>query len=561
MSKAWTRRQALAGIGGGLALPLLPRLGRDAAAEETQADSATQTFAHGVASGDPDHHSVVLWTRVSTDTVRPEVRWELAQDIEFGEILGSGTLLTDAGRDFTIKVLVGGLQAGQNYFYRFFADGSRSPTGRTRTLPMGSIDKLGLAIASCSNYPFGYFNAYEAIARDPQVDVVLHLGDYLYEYGPEGYGGAQGRRLGREHLPAHEITSLADYRKRHAQYKADEQSRAMHAAHPLIAIWDDHESANNPWMGGAENHQPQQEGDWAQRRAASLKAYFEWMPVRDPAPGHGRAAYWRHYRFGNLASLITLETRHTGRARQINYAEHAELLGDAHGAQRFIQTVVGDPTREMLSQEMQGFLQRALRESLAKGVQWQLLGNQIPMARTQAPRLSTTDLQQLEATLSTENMARARQFAQRGALGLPLYLDTWDGYPAARERLYQQLRSGGAERLLVLTGDSHSFWFNRLHDAQGRRIGLELGTTGISSPADFKDFGREGAALIDQRLVQSNAEVIWTEGIHNGYVRLVLSPQEATADYIALDTIVDRHYTPRGLKQVRIASDLSVRTD
>ena len=294
-----SRRQALIGVSSTLLLPAAcTRSGTDRAPESV--------YAHSVASGDPDRTSVVIWTRVSGFDAPIDVDWQVATDNGFANVVATGSVRTGSERDYTVKAVVDGLAPGASYFYRFIADGVESPTGRTKTLAEGHLDKLVIAIASCSNFPFGYFNAYETIANDPDVDVVAHLGDYIYEYSEDGYGGATGRQIGRIHEPRHEIVSLDDYRTRHAQYKSDAGSRAMHSRHPLIVIWDDHESANNPWMEGAENHQPE-EGDWFRRRADSLQAFFEWMPVRDPAPGQPPEKYWRHYRFGDLVSLVTLE--------------------------------------------------------------------------------------------------------------------------------------------------------------------------------------------------------------------------------------------------------------
>ena len=266
-------------------------------------------FIHGVASGDPTHDSVVLWTRIEAD--QPvDVAWEVSQDVGFRKIVQQGVFSTNLQRDYTVKVVADQLKQGTAYFYRFTHNGVRSVTGRTRTLPTGSLNRLCIALTSCSNYSFGYFNGYDAIARDEAVEYVLHTGDYIYEYAADGWGGTTARQIGREHKPANEIVSLSDYRQRHAQYKRDAGSLAMHAAKPLLALWDDHESANNPWSGGAQNHQAN-EGIWAHRRSASLRAYYEWMPIRDPAPGQDPASLWRNYVFGDLASLVTMETRHT----------------------------------------------------------------------------------------------------------------------------------------------------------------------------------------------------------------------------------------------------------
>ena len=542
------RRRTVAGLAAGTALALTGCAG-------SRQKPPAQRFAHGVASGDPTAASVVLWTRLSGISGDMPVSWEIAHDRQFTHLAGRGDASALADRDFTVKVEADGLEPGTRYFYRFRAGSAVSPVGRTRTLPRGAVAALGFAVASCSNYPFGYFNAYEAIALDPQVDFVLHLGDYLYEYAADGWGAERGVSLGRLHRPAGEIVTLADYRTRHAQYKGDLQSQALHAAHPLIPLWDDHESANNPWTGGAENHQSATEGAWSDRRAAATRAWFEWMPVRDPEPSQAAWDYWRSFRFGDLATLVTLETRHGARSRQIDYGDHPEALAGPEGARRFLAEVVGDPARRLLSGEQERFVSAALAASVQAGQPWRLVGNQVPMARTAAPRLSDADLASLAPVAPADELERVRRLAKRGALGLPLYLDPWDGYPAARERFYAGARVAGARDLLVLTGDSHSFWANALHDGAGDSVGLELGTTGITSPGDFARLGRDGARLLDRRLAEGNPEVLWTDGLHNGYLRLRLTPARAQADYIAVSSVLDRAYSLSRLRRLQISRE------
>ena len=463
-----------------------------------------------------------------------------------------GKFSTNDARDMTVKLVIDKLKPGKTYYYAFKCDGETSVTGRTRTLPEGAVEKLGLAVASCSNYPFGYFNAYEAIALDPAVDVVLHLGDYLYEYGADGYGGEQGAKIGREHVPTTEIVSLDDYRQRHAQYKADPGSRAMHAAHPLIAIWDDHESTNNSWREGAQNHQPETEGDWRQRRAASLKAYYEWMPVRDPAEGMRPEQFWRHYRFGELVSLVTLETRHTGRDKQLDYGDFQELLQSPEGVGEFITEHLGAPDRHLLSPDMEAFLAQALRGSVKEGQAWRMIGNPIPMARSYIPRVTDEHLEQLAIDETHYLYEEARNFQALGGAELPMYLDAWDGYPWARERFYQLCRDAGADDLLVLTGDSHSFWQNTLFTAEGDAMGLELGTTGITSPSAFSSLGVDAVTLLDSLITERSPEVQWTEGITRGYLRLVLTPAKASVDYVGVNTVTERDYLPVNVRQVQV---------
>jgi alkaline phosphatase D len=498
-------------------------------------------FIHGVASGDPTHDSVVLWTRIEAD--QPvDVAWELAQDVGFRKVVRQGVFSTNVHRDYTVKVVADQLKQGAAYFYRFTHNGVTSVTGRTRTMPTGSLNRLCIALVSCSNYPFGYFNGYDAIARDEAVEYVLHTGDYIYEYAADGWGGTTGRQIGREHKPANEIVSLSDYRQRHAQYKRDAGSLAMHAAKPLLALWDDHESANNPWSSGAQNHQAN-EGTWAHRRSASLRAYYEWMPIRDPAPGQDPASLWRNYVFGDLASLITMETRHTARAKQINYSDHMASIKTQEDARRFEREVLGAPDRPMISAQMAEFVTGALQSSLQSQQPWRLIGNAIPMAKIRVPDVSA---QGISMPLSESVVPGAQaDLVWKGKYNLPFYLDTWDGYPWAREAFFDLCRNAGAADLFVLTGDSHSFWANELQDDNNRKMGIEIGTAGISSPGDFLEsgFDKDTALQLDQLFAQQIKEVRWTDNFHQGYVRIEFNRESAQATYLAVSTVLKPEYT------------------
>ena len=524
-----------------------------------QAAPHSELFRHGVASGDPDQTSVVLWTRISADG-QQQGSWQLARDSDFAMIERSGEFSTGPDVDHTVKLLVEGLGAGVTYYYRFTLGEELSPVGRTRTLPGGELDRLGIALASCSNYAFGFFNAYDAIANDAAVDFVLHTGDYIYEYGQDGWGDAVAQTLARRHEPEHEIVTLADYRTRHAQYKSDAGSLAMHAAHPLLVCWDDHESANNPWTGGAQNHQPETEGNWEERRAASIQAYYEWMPIREPdwLPQRGRshAQFWRSYRFGNLATLCTLETRHTARAQQIEYLDYLEQIDDAEDARRLVQDIIGAPDRAMLDPLLEADLNAALGESVATGQPWRLIGNPMPIARTLVPDVVALGL--LPDPATTEDMADAARFlAWKGKWNLPFYPDTWDGYPWAREKLYELARKAGASDLVFLTGDSHSFWANLLADAAGQPVGIELGTAGITSPGDFIDrgFAEPLAAQLDQAFTDHNDEIVWTDNLHQGYVLLELSHAGGTASIIVMDTVREPVYQATTLVQFALTRE------
>ncbi len=547
MTRKFTRRKALIGISSTLLLPACSQMGISPDAASNAA------FLHGVASGDPDATSVVIWTRISNAIGQTDVKWRVATDADFRNIIAHGQYRTDASRDYTVKVVVDDLKPGQEYFYRFDVDGIRSPAGQTKTLPAGHVDRLVLAVATCSNYPFGYFNAYEVIANDPTVDLVVHLGDYIYEYGPDGDGGEVGRRLGRDHEPRHETLTLADYRQRHAQYKTDLGSKAMHARHPLIVIWDDHESANNTWKGGAENHQ-QDEGDWGIRRAESLQAFYEWLPIRDPGEGGSREEYWRHYKFGDLASLITLEGRHTGRSQQIDIGEYLDDIHNKADAQEFIDTVVGAADRRLLSQEMEQFLAEELAESVNANRRWRIIGNQSVMAKRIAPNLDDPYFATLRNQLDDNARKLLDYLTQTGNLGLPLDLDSWNGYPAARERFYRVSKDAGARDLLVLAGDSHSYWQNVLHNDAGESMGVELGSTGLTSPRSILALGAEGIRRFDELNAANNPEVVWTDGRYRGFIRLEIDHDGAHADFVTVTNIESREYDTKIVHSVDIAS-------
>lgn len=539
-----SRRGTLVGMASGAVVAAMPAQARG---------KRKAIFRHGIASGDPDAESVVLWTRVTAPEAL-EVEWELAADARFARIIRKGTFATDAERDFTVKVVADGLAPGGSYFYRFKALGQHSPIGRTRTLPVGRLERLGIALASCSNFPLGYFHAYAVIARDPAVDFVLHTGDYIYEYAAQDWHPELGQRLGRVHQPAHEIVSLTDYRQRHAQYKTDPSLQAMHAAKPLLACWDDHESANNPWAGGAQNHQSDSEGDWAARREASIRAYFEWMPVREPGPGRSRMQFWRTYVFGDLATLCTLETRHTARALQVDYAPWAEAITSHADARRLEAEQIDAPGRTMLAPELEADLSAAWRASKASGQPWRLIGNPMPIVRTRVP-----DVVRLGVIPDPASQAKplpaAKVLGWKGKWNLPFYPDTWDGYAWARERLYAQARADGVDDLVFLTGDSHSFWANRLADGAGRPAGIELGTAGITSPGDFIDSGFDPATArrLDRALEEHNPEVVWTDNFHCGFVRLEVTRSRAEATFVALDRVDRPRYRAFALKRFAIA--------
>jgi alkaline phosphatase D len=458
-------------------------------------------FRHGVASGDPLANRVMLWTRVTVPGAATVVRWVIARDPKLTRVVGSGEIPTGTTRDFTVKVDVDGLEPGTTYYYRFDASGGQSPIGRTRTLPSGSVSRIRLGVVSCSNYPFGYFNAYAALARRADLDAVLHLGDYIYEYANGGFG--DGTALGRVPEPNAEIVALADYRARHAQYKADPDSQEVHRQHPFIVVWDDHELANNAWSGGGENHNPERgEGDWTVRRNAAVQAFFEWMPIREDSQARAPRIY-RSLRFGHLANLVMLDTRLVGRDRQ--------------AASRDDVAAVESPARSLLGPAQERWLQGELADARRAGTRWQLLGQQVMFAPQTASGQPTTNP------------------------------DSWDGYRAARERVFDMVEQLRLDSFAVLTGDVHSSWafdlprrpFDAYDNMTGRgSMGIEFAGTSVTSSSSLGT-GPDGEKQL-AAVKAARPHLHYADGRYRGYYVLDVTRERLQADYYAMKTILDR---------------------
>lgn len=529
-----SRRSALRlGLGG------LGAAGAAAACSTTDGGasySGKAAFNHGVASGDPTQTSVVLWTRVTPEQPGPvPVRWSVARDPEFKSVLRRGVFDTGPERDYTVKVDIEGLSAGQVYYYWFSVGRTASPSGRTRTLPANGTADYRMAVVSCANWPFGYFNAYSEIAKRKDLDAVIHLGDYIYEYGVTGYGGTVGKELGRNHEPSTEAVNLADYRTRHAQYKSDPDLQAAHAVAPWFCTWDDHESANNSYRTGAENHQADTEGSWTDRKAAAVQAYLEWMPVRDPVAGRSREAIWRKFDIGDLATLFLLESRLVGRGEDLTFDEIflAPEPQKRVVAER-LRAKINDPNRTMLGPEQEAWLAEGLKASVKGGKKWQVLGNQVTMAKVKMP--------DLRKGLPPEKYARVSDSSKRyysmAQMGFEWNLDSWCGFPAARERLYASAREANA-RLVTLAGDTHTAWANELHDAGGARRGVEFGCTSVTSPGagDGMPFDE-----LNWMMPEANDEVLYYDAFAKGFTVLTLKADQVEADFVKVSTVRTREY-------------------
>ncbi|HBT35400.1 MAG TPA: alkaline phosphatase, partial [Hyphomonas sp.] len=416
-----------------------------------------------------------------------------------------------------------------------------SPEGRLKTTALHGDAPVRMGVVSCSNWQFGYFNAYEALSKEEDLDVILHLGDYLYEYGVDGYGAEVATEIGRVHDPITEMVTLADYRMRHAQYRSDPALQAAHALAPWICTWDDHESTNNSYRTGAQNHNPEEgEGDWSDRKQAAIQAYFEWIPLREPAAGEITSAVWRSFTFGDVATIHALESRLTGRSPDVSWFDALTGVTDQDVMmQRVAETLetINDPARTMLGSEQEAWLSGELKSSVERGKAWQVLANQVVMARTKLPNF--------QETLTPEQLAaQDNGFVQTmvgfSALGLPFNLDAWSGFPAARERLYAGAAAADA-KLITLAGDTHTAWVNTLYDAEGGKRGVEFGCTSITSPGTGAYI--KGIPDLGEQFADANPEVNWHDPFNRGYTIVTLSKDTARAEYRTVSNILSRDYT------------------
>lgn len=543
-------------------------------------------FAFGVASGDPLTDRVILWThaKVPDSTADVALTWDVANDAAFKSIVRSGTVTATADASFTAKVDVTGLTAGASYFYRFRdATGATSTAGTTRTLPAADVASVKFAVFSCTLYSEGYFHAYDAAAQS-DAQYALHLGDYIYEYGsdPKKYGNSSipGNRVAS---PANDIVTMNDYRTRHALYKSDLKLQAAHARMPWITVWDDHETANNGYVNGAENHDPATQGDWVTRKNIAAKVYHEWMPIRTPDPANLLKIY-RRFDFGRLFTLHMIDTRLEGRDRQY------DNFGDADGGiARYLAGITAnasgirpDASRQMMSVEQQNWLTSGMQASSAT---WQLLGNQTIMARMWLPGSVLSTVLASPATAPAAISAYLTAKATRAAAGpgaltptqtalldpatnprLPYNLDSWDGYPAQREAILQTVKTQG-KRLVTLSGDSHNAWFTQLTTLAGDKVGVEFAGTSVTSTG-FESAGLgtlassiDGSALVPQL---GNAaigaglglidDVSYCDTTRRGYLVMTVTAAQVKGEYVYVSSVKESTYTATVGRTITVAA-------
>ncbi|MDP9412666.1 MAG: alkaline phosphatase D family protein [Pseudomonadota bacterium] len=491
---------------------------------------AASGFTHAVASGEPTHRSVMLWTRYVPSTGSSQrLEYQVSRTPDFSRIVADGAAAAEPERDYCARAVADGLDPGAWYFYRFVdSTGRFSPVGRTRTLPVGPVAHFKIAVFSCANLGFGWFNAYAHAAARQDIDLVLHLGDYLYEYPRGEYPAAQHALSGRDLQPASETVSLADYRLRHAAYRAEPDLQRLHQLFPMVAMWDDHESANDSWKGGAENHQPETEGDWEIRKAAAVRAFREWLPISDEA--------WESYQIGDLATLFRPETRLTGRTEPLNLGEAVRDAPDLGPALlNFRDGPWLDPSRTMLGFAQEEWLAQALKRSVRARTRWQVLGQQVIMGSIGfAPEIAAW----LEPTAAASVKQRLARSLASSRIGLPFNFDMWDGYPAARRRLLRSALEADAN-LVVLSGDSHNAWAFDL-DLEGTPAGVDLAVQSVTSPGYEFYLPRISPEDVARSIVRASPQLRWAETSRRGYMTLELTPERATGQWLFLETVKSR---------------------
>ncbi|EIU7734408.1 alkaline phosphatase [Vibrio parahaemolyticus] len=510
-------------------------------------ESVAVSFEHGVASGDPTQTQVIIWTRVTTAASYVDVSWQVASDMEFSNVVQSGVFTTDTGRDFTVKVDVQNLNANSQYYYRFIVGEMMSEVGQTQTLPEDGVEKASMAVVSCANYPAGYFHVYREILNQHEqspFDVVLHLGDYIYEYGAGGYASEDAAALGREPSKGAECITLDDYRKRYAQYRQDADLQALHAKLPMIAVWDDHELANDTWKNGAENHQDD-EGSFIDRRAAAAAAWTEWLPVRENT--FSNMLIYRQFSFGNLVNLMMLDTRLVGRDKPLDYFSLSAPTMEAIGG-LVAQSRSAD--RELLGTEQLAWLMKEFNTHDAK---WNVLGQQVLMSRMELPSsvmtamfqlFTSTEEKKTEALLAV-NTAITGYLADPSAdpISLPYNLDAWDGYYVEREKVYQ-LAKASSGNFVCLAGDTHNAWASELKDVSNNPIGVEFATSSVSSPGLEEYLALDPVAIAQMEYTSPHlvSELQWADIKQRGFMRVTFTADVAQSTWYLVSTIKDKKY-------------------
>ncbi len=547
-------------------------------------DANLAPFYHGVASGDPLEDAVIIWTRVTTNSPEVNVTWRVATNPEMTQVVKQGQLTTNQDKDYTVKVDVSGLNAFATYYYQFETQGKKSIVGKTRTTPAKNdlVDNLRFAIVSCSNYQNGYFNAYNQIATRKDIDAVIHLGDYIYEYESGGYGYSDA--IGRGHIPEKEIITLNDYRVRYSYYRLDPMLRNVHQQHPFVHIWDDHEFANDANKFGAENHTSSTEGSWETRKNNAYKAYFEWMPIR--ANSIEQYRLYRTISYGKLLDLIMLDTRIEGRETQVTSSKNLISAAASNASfKKYAQEVIAkkdlskrENVKEMLTEILPMVLEVSDSSEKSKAglskEEFEILIDRftdiiIDRGSIQAKNSKVSEVEKLlkkgtlysETSNSKNNKATytsilgSEQFdwltnqlsissTKWKVIGNQVMMmpwngvpsnDAWDGYSEERDRLLNHVRTNGIENVVVLTGDIHSTFAGEVR-YQGNCEMCEFVTPSVTSQnLDFLGGAASGIVEFYTRLL--NRHIKDVDLNNHGYFILDVNENRVQADWFDIEDL------------------------
>ena len=461
-------------------------------------------FYHGVASGDPLHDGIILWTRVTPKFIDQEIvgEWYLSSDSTFKNIFKKGEFTTNLDKDFTIKIDVRGLEPGKNYYYYFNSLGHKSIVGKTKTMSLDS-DELNFAIISCSDYQRGYFNSYAALANENNLDAVIHLGDYIYEYKARDYSNGIFNRL---HIPDKELISLEDYRTRYSQYRLDPDLIKAHASHPFIVIWDDHETSNDTYMTGAQNHQVSSEGSFIDRKQNAMQAYYEWLPIRE------NIKPYRHFSYGKLVDLLILEERFEGRTKQASDLEDPSLY---------------DSSRSMLGSVQLDWFLNKLKNSKAK---WKVIGNQVIFS-----------------------------YLNYGREDFKINLDSWDGYPEEREMIASFIQKNNIKNVVIATGDTHQSWafeVNHIPFTNKKAYAFEFGTPSISAGnSDERYLNAPIDEIIEHEKYITNSPINphlkYSNTRDHGYLILSFNDKNVIAKWVYVNPLFNKSDLIKNIVQIK----------
>ncbi|WP_064967084.1 alkaline phosphatase D family protein [Tenacibaculum ovolyticum] len=578
-------------------------------------DTSLAPFYHGLASGDPLKDAVVIWTRITTNNAAVNVSWKMATDVSFTNIVKQGSVITNDRVDYTVKIDVRDLQPNTSYYYQFEALGKKSIIGKTRTSPTENVSNVRFGVVSCSNYQNGYFNAYKELAKRKDIDAVIHLGDYIYEYESGGYG--YKKSIGRGHLPKNEIVTLNDYRIRYSYYRLDPMLRELHQQHPFILIWDDHEFANDADKFGAENHTESKEGSWETRKNNAYKAYFEWQPVRANSIQEYRL--YRSFSYGNLADLLMLDTRIEGRGETLankgvvvkEKKKHTKEEKLKSKVERMVKTQAVETPEEIkiaLEEIMPYFIEtskltKSEKEFVLDGItslvySYKTIGKRRTDSRFNEDKLvSLLEKSLKKGDLKIESIEKTsgRSASYKSILGKPQFdwllnklssssatwrlignqvmmmyykgvptKDAWDGFTEERAKIYKYISDNSIDNIVVLTGDIHSTYIgNTMYN--DKCLAAEFIVPSVTSQ-NLDAAGGVAASIAEWYTKKLNKHMKDVNLTKHGYYILDVKEDRVQADWYFMKDITKpntgqyhykSYYVDKGVCGVKLTSNVS----